>query len=112
MRACSGFNNNMNATTTTTATTDFYISDLSEVFADLAPGIPQDDGPADAAVCKIDYPAAFVLAFDYFRAILQRQEYSPRALRLTTLCLQQNPANYTYAFAFVIVLLLRALFFC
>ena len=93
----------MNAATTTTTvttTTDFYISDLSEVFADLAPGIPQDDGPADAAVCKIDYPAAFVLAFDYFRAILQRQEYSPRALRLTTLCLQQNSANYTYVFVY------------
>jgi hypothetical protein len=72
---------------------DFLISDLPEVFGDLE-RIPQDDGPA--AVCQIDYPAAFSMAFDYFRAILRIEEYSWRALRLTTLCLQQNPANYTY----------------
>lgn len=70
----------------------FEIADLPTVFADVEP-VPQDDGPT--AVCRIDYPPAFAQAFDYFRAMLHRQEYSPRALQLTSLCLGQNPANYT-----------------
>lgn len=67
-------------------------NDLPAVFDDLIP-IPQDDGPV--SVSRIDYPEAFVTAYDYFRAVLQADERSERALRLTELCLQMNPANYT-----------------
>ena len=72
--------------------TSFAIADLPEVFQDVDP-VPQDDGPN--SVCRIDYPPHFVKAYDYFRAILQRKELTPRALQLTRLCLEQNPANYT-----------------
>eukprot|EP00977_Amphora_coffeiformis_P030373 scaffold46522_cov168-Amphora_coffeaeformis.AAC.1 len=70
----------------------FTIADLPEVFEDVDP-VPQDDGPT--SVCRIDYPPNFVKAYDYFRAILRRKELTPRALQLTRLCLEQNPANYT-----------------
>lgn len=70
----------------------FDIADLPEVFEDVDP-VPQDDGPT--SVCRIDYPPNFVRAYDYFRAILRRREVTPRALQLTRLCLEQNPANYT-----------------
>jgi len=70
----------------------FAISDLPEVFYDVDP-VPQDDGPT--SVCRIDYPPNFVKAYDYFRAVLRRKELTPRALQLTRLCLEQNPANYT-----------------
>jgi protein farnesyltransferase/geranylgeranyltransferase type-1 subunit alpha len=66
--------------------------DLPTVFADLAP-IPQQDGPH--AVCRIDYPPDFTLAYDYMRALWKADERSRRALDLTTLCLELNPANYT-----------------
>ena len=68
------------------------ISDLPTVFSDLE-RIPQDDGPT--AVCRIDYTEDFVMAHDYFRAVQKIHERSLRALDLTTLCLQLNPANYT-----------------
>ena len=76
------------------------VEELPEVFADVTP-IPQDDGPA--AVAKIDYKADFRTAHDYFRALLRQysedgsDEFtgSDRAIALTTLCLQFNPANYT-----------------
>jgi protein farnesyltransferase/geranylgeranyltransferase type-1 subunit alpha len=76
----------------TDTSSSFRIVDLPTVFADVAP-VPQDDGPV--AVCRIDYPPPFTQAFDYFRAMLRQPEYSPRVLQLTTLCLHQNPANYT-----------------
>ena len=82
----------MTTTAANDASTSFDISDLPTVFGDIEP-VPQADGPT--AVCRIDYPPNFKTAFDYFRALLQRTEYSPRALRLTELCLEQNPANYT-----------------
>jgi protein farnesyltransferase/geranylgeranyltransferase type-1 subunit alpha len=62
------------------------------IFSDLKP-VPQDDGPIP--VCQIDYNANFVLAYDYFRALLQTNERSERALALTEVCLALNPANYT-----------------
>jgi protein farnesyltransferase/geranylgeranyltransferase type-1 subunit alpha len=75
-----------------TSTKRLTVDDLPTVFDDLEP-IPQDDGPV--SVSRIDYPPEFVQAYDYFRAILQNDERSERAFRLTELCLQFNPANYT-----------------
>jgi protein farnesyltransferase/geranylgeranyltransferase type-1 subunit alpha len=68
------------------------VEDLDSVFADVTP-IPQDDGPHP--VCAIDYNDDFIQAYDYMRAILKADEQSDRALELTALCLQFNPANYT-----------------
>ena len=64
-------------------------------FADLhdIEPIPQDDGPEP--VCSIAYSPEFIKAYDYLRALLKSDERSERALNLTTLCLQLNPANYT-----------------
>lgn len=59
---------------------------------DIEP-IPQDDGPEP--VCSIAYSPEFIQAYDYLRALLKVDERSERALNLTTLCLQLNPANYT-----------------
>lgn len=72
--------------------TAMRITDLDDVFSDLE-RVPQDDGPT--AVCRIEYTDDFIHAHDYFRAVQQRNELSSRALDLTTLCLQLNPANYT-----------------
>lgn len=70
---------------------DFEITDLPQIFHDLTP-VPQND---DGNVACIDYSPQFVLAYDYFRAVLAGNERSLRALRLAELCLEQNPANYT-----------------
>jgi len=55
--------------------------------------LSQDDGPAP--VCPILYRPEFVEAMDYFRAILKKNELSARALRLTTVVISMNSANYT-----------------
>jgi protein farnesyltransferase/geranylgeranyltransferase type-1 subunit alpha len=73
-------------------TKSFTAQDLPTVFSDVTP-VPQDDGPA--AVAQIDYSQDFVTAFNYFRAVLQADERSKRALQLTALCLEFNPANYS-----------------
>src|SRR5438045_2289658 len=61
-------------------------------WADVRP-VPQDDGPDP--VCPIAYTAEFKETMDYFRAILHRDERSPRALALTEHVIKINPANYT-----------------
>jgi len=66
--------------------------DIPTLFHDVTP-VPQDDG-ADS-VCSINYSEEYILAMDYFRAILEKDERSERALKLTTKCLVLNPANYT-----------------
>lgn len=76
----------------TSSTSPLSIEDLPTLFHDVTP-IPQDEGPL--LVCRIDYPPAFATAYDYFRAVSHIDERSERALQLTTLCLQFNPANYT-----------------
>jgi protein farnesyltransferase/geranylgeranyltransferase type-1 subunit alpha len=78
--------------TTLSTTLMLTVEELPLVFPDTTP-IPQDDGPHP--VCRIDYKKDFVIAYDYLRAILKADERSERALRLTALCLQLNPANYS-----------------
>lgn len=61
-------------------------------WADITP-LKQDESPRD--VVRIAYSDAFIDAHDYVRAVMAKDERSPRALSLTTECLQMNPANYT-----------------
>ncbi|KAF0978564.1 hypothetical protein FDP41_002384 [Naegleria fowleri] len=61
-------------------------------FADLTP-IPQDEGPNP--VVQIAYTDEFKETMNYFRAIVQRNEMSERALLITEEAIELNPANYT-----------------
>jgi len=61
-------------------------------FADVEP-VPQNDGPHP--VIQIAYTDRFKDAYDYFRAIYAKNEYSDRVMELTNECIKQNPANYT-----------------
>ena len=63
-----------------------------ESFADLTP-IPQDDGPRP--VVPINYDPSFRATMDIFRAVLQCDELSSRALDLTSEVIDLNAANYT-----------------
>ncbi|CAI4229529.1 unnamed protein product [Auanema sp. JU1783] len=63
-----------------------------EEWKDITPIYPAAE---ELVVVKIAVSEQFRDAFAYFRAILQKNEKSARAFRLTEDCIQLNPANYT-----------------
>ncbi|GKU87531.1 hypothetical protein SLEP1_g1923 [Rubroshorea leprosula] len=63
-----------------------------EEWSDVTP-LPQDDGPNP--VVLIAYKRDFQETMDYFRAIYQADERSPRALSLSGRAICLNPGNYT-----------------
>ena len=63
-----------------------------EEFKDLEP-VEQDEGPNP--VVRIAYTEEFKDTMNYFRAIVQKNEMSERALMITEEAIEINPANYT-----------------
>ncbi|TPP57961.1 Protein farnesyltransferase/ geranylgeranyltransferase type-1 subunit alpha [Fasciola gigantica] len=61
-------------------------------WADVTP-VPQDEG--DRNIVKIAYSPQYLDANDYLRAVLLKDERSPRALSVTTAVLLISPTNYT-----------------
>jgi protein farnesyltransferase/geranylgeranyltransferase type-1 subunit alpha len=68
-------------------------AELPEAFPDVIP-VDVTEEEHNGVAC-IDYTDDYRLSFGYLRAVLQTCECSPRVLKLTATCLQQNPANYT-----------------
>lgn len=63
-----------------------------EEWADLSPiPMPEDD----EACAQINYGPEFAETMGYFRAVLQKDERSERALKLTARVIEGNAANYT-----------------
>jgi protein farnesyltransferase/geranylgeranyltransferase type-1 subunit alpha len=70
------------------------IEDHSDKWADVTP-IEQYNKETDPGICKIDYTPAFEYAMTYFRAILETNEISRRALELTQVVIGVNYGWYT-----------------
>ncbi|CAZ79837.1 unnamed protein product [Tuber melanosporum] len=67
-----------------------YASDPA--WADLLP-LPQDDGQYPLA--QIAYTEEYTEAMSYLRAIMAKNEHSPRVLQVTAHIIEMNPAHYT-----------------
>ena len=68
------------------------IVDQEELWKDITP-IPQAD--AERPMVVIAYTPEYRKAMSLFRAVLAKNEFSDRALKLTSLILQYNIAHYT-----------------
>ncbi|KAI9094392.1 hypothetical protein DFS34DRAFT_629276 [Phlyctochytrium arcticum] len=74
------------------------MNDQSQLFSrrpewqDVTPLI-QHDGPSP--LVPIAYSPDYSDAMDYFRAIINKKEYSPRVLELTQHLIRLNPSHYT-----------------
>ncbi|KAJ9143838.1 Protein farnesyltransferase/geranylgeranyltransferase type-1 subunit alpha [Pleurostoma richardsiae] len=74
---------------------------LDPEWDDVVP-IPIEEG--EGALAAIAYPEDYAEAISYLRAVMAKQEYSARSLRLTEHVISMNPAHYTvwlYRFAIV-----------
>jgi len=71
---------------------DFVSFSQRPEWKDITP-IKQEDGPNP--ICAIAYAPQFSETMDYFRAILQKDERSQRALELTEEVIRLSPGNYT-----------------
>jgi len=71
---------------------EFIPYEEREEWRDVTP-VPQDDGVYPP--CPIAYTDEFKSVMGYFRAIVQANEISERALRLTADAIEYNAANYT-----------------
>ncbi|XP_027196563.2 farnesyl transferase alpha [Dermatophagoides pteronyssinus] len=71
---------------------DFVMYKDREDWADIEP-VKQNDG--HHAIVSISYLPQYEDTYNYFRAIMAKEEISERALQLTEDCIRFNPTNYT-----------------
>ncbi|OTF82001.1 hypothetical protein BLA29_008839, partial [Euroglyphus maynei] len=71
---------------------DFIMYKDRPEWSDIVP-LKQNDG--HHLVVSISYQPQFEDTYNYFRAIMAREEISDRALQLTEDCIRFNPTNYT-----------------